>query len=179
MGRALGQQSNRCLMFHRRMRACMWGMRFFSNFTSYLSDQRGAIGLLIPHTGGKSQSASLLNMAAAGYIYRHTSAYGKAITAQSRVQSRAARAPSDCWQMCCGIWKDGGLLLPHLDLHQNRYSYSSYSLFLSGDFVQGSNRREDLLHFPTELQNAIKSDCECFLFVPLVYIYCIFSVPTV
>lgn len=76
---------------------------FFPISLHILSDQRDAMGLLIPHTGGKPQSASLLNMAAAGYIYRHASAYGKAITAQSRAQSGAARAPSDCWQMCCGI----------------------------------------------------------------------------
>lgn len=44
-------------------------------------------------------------------------------------------------------------------------------------FLQSSNRREDLLHFPTELQNTIKSDSERFLFVLLVYIYDIFSVP--
>lgn len=102
MGRAWASSPTAVWCFTEECVLVSEGCAFFSNFASYLSDQRGAIGLLIPHTGGKSQSASLLNMAAAGYIYGHTSAYGKAITAQSRVQSGAV--PSPLWLLADVLW---------------------------------------------------------------------------
>lgn len=48
MGRVLGLQSNRCLMFHRRMPACIWGMHFFQFHFIFEWPKRCALAISYP-----------------------------------------------------------------------------------------------------------------------------------
>lgn len=54
MGRVLGLQSNRCLTFHRRMPACIWGMHFFQFHFIFERPKRHAWPSHVLHTEGKS-----------------------------------------------------------------------------------------------------------------------------
>lgn len=93
--------------------ACLHLRDAFFSFTSYLSDRRGAFGHLI-------SCIPMVNLivlhSATGILHLCN---GNNSTESNPVQPRA---PSDCWQTFPDmlwweeIWKDGGLLLPHLDL---------------------------------------------------------------
>lgn len=178
MGRVLGLQSNRCLVFPRRMRACIWGIHFFQIHFIFERPKRRAWPSHILHTEGQCQSASLPNMAAVGYIYWHTCTYGMAITAQSRVQPGAA--PSPLWLLAdvarCAVVR-GNMKRWRLVVASLGPASEQIISFQLQFIPQSFDHREDLFHFPTELQNTIKSDSRCFLFRPLVYIYSIFCVP--